>query len=119
MTADTTQQESILANEKSRLPRGTHTVVDAFFEVIDTVPAKSRQDVARAALGIIKAGLASRKADSRPAARGTKNPATLKRTVAKPAKKAAKTAKVGRAKIQATKPKLTLVQAKPRTAAAA
>lgn len=113
-----------MADEKSRLPRGTHTVADAFLEAVDAVPAKSRQDVAKAALGIIKTKLASRKADARSATPVTKKPATLRRAAARPIARPAKTATKAQPKsvvrkIAATKPKLTLVQTKPRPAAAA
>jgi hypothetical protein len=109
--------------EKTRLPRGSRPVADAFLTALDAIPVNSRSDVAKAALGIVKEGLAQRKDVARQeaaTAKASKRPVAAKRATAKPAAKPAKGAapKAKRAtagKPQAAKPKLTVV---PRAVAA-
>ncbi len=111
--------ERILKIENSRLPRGTRPVAQAFLIALDAVPAKSRQDVAKAALGVVKEGLALRKNAARQnavAAKSGKRPVAARPAKAKPTAKPALRAKLVAARNkQAVKPKLTVV---PKSAAA-
>jgi hypothetical protein len=100
--------ERILNTENGRLPRGTRPVAQAFLVALDAVPAKSRQEVAKAALGVVKEGLALRK--SATAAKSNKRSAAAKRAAPKPAARPAVRAKLAVARNkQAVKPKLTVV----------
>jgi len=116
-----------LTNEKTRLPRGTHVVADAFLAAVDLIPSERRQEVAKAALGIVKAGLADRKAKAGVNAKAPRKSSAAKRIgvtpVANSVKKissraTAKQKPVAR-KARATKPKLALVPTRSPVAAAA
>jgi hypothetical protein len=91
---------------------------------LDAIPAKSRTDVAKAALGIIKEGMARRKDVARQeaaTAKLSKKPVAAKRAAPRPAAKPATKGGVPKGKNtpvrkpQAGKPKLTVV---PKTAVA-
>ena len=119
MPLSLTFKEDILNSENTRLPRGARPVAEAFLTALDTIPAKSRQDVAKAALGIVKEGVAQRKGAAQQeaaTAKVSKIPITAKRAasapVAKPATKgpAPKAKHATARKPQMAKPKLTVVR---------
>jgi hypothetical protein len=103
--------------EKTRLPRGSRPVAEAFLTALDAIPLKNRPEVAKAAFNIVKEGLSQRKGVARQevvTAKARKKPIAAKRVTAKPAAKPAKgtAPKAKRAtagKQQAAKPKLTVV----------